>query len=199
MLLLRSQLASTTLYTLVSQNNVCATDLEREEGEWVYMRGTDNGEMYLGAWYKSGSAEKSDLVLLGSKTELVKVAVISDQPRYHLPGHPHHQADRPDHHHHDPDRVLDHPSSSTLIPKLIISLVAIPHPEHCPDIHEDDNHPPTLTILTKLWQMLLTILTMAVALLLPSASPLPRHLGRSGRQVLSPSPSPSSSPSTSSA
>ena len=79
---------------------------------------------YLGAWYKSGSAEKSDLVLLGSKTELVKVAVISDQPRYHLDDHPHHQADRPDHHHHDPDRVLDHPSSSTLIPKLIISLVA---------------------------------------------------------------------------
>ena len=113
---------------------------------------------YLGAWYKSGSAEKSDLVLLGSKTELVKVAVISDQPRYHhLPGHPHHQADRPDHHHH---------------------------------------HPPTLTILTiltKLWQMLLTILTMAVALLLPSASPLPRHLGRSGRQVPSPFSSSSSS------
>merc|ERR1711971_865306 len=35
---------------------------------------------------------------------------------------------------------------------------------------------------TELVKMLLTILTMAVALLLPPASPLPRHLGRSGRQ-----------------
>ena len=116
--MLRSQLASTTFYTLVLQNNVCSTDLEREEGEWVYMRGTDNGELYLGGWYKSGSPEKSDLVLLGSKTELVKVAVISDQPRYHhFPDHPRHQADRPDHHH-DPDWDLDHPSSSALITKL---------------------------------------------------------------------------------
>ena len=40
------------------------------------MRGRDNGELVGVACYKSGSAEKSDLVLLGSKTELVKVADI---------------------------------------------------------------------------------------------------------------------------
>ena len=46
------------------------------KGRWMGMRGWDNGELVGVACYKSGSAEKSDLVLLGSKTELVKVADI---------------------------------------------------------------------------------------------------------------------------
>ena len=125
------------------------------------MRGRDNGELVGVACYKSGSAEKSDLVLLGSKTELVKVADII-QIIYLITK-----------------------------PILLFGILtrALSFHTYFTLSHLYLLHTFTVSHFHTFIQMLLTILTMAVALLLPPfASPLPsRHLGRSGRQVSSPS------------